>query len=892
MIIDFHIDYSTFFGEQVAIRLKKKSSEEYVFFQTTDGKNWTLSLQLSENELIEYKYFIHTDDLKREEFGKFRLLQVPKNTAHISVKDQWRATDNTDNIFFSAAFADVIFKRPTSKNVTKSTKNKNNLVKFQLHSANLPTNYSFGIIGNQKFLGSWKQAIPLSSDNFPTWSAYFEVDTLGIDLEYKYVILEPETNEILAWEDGENRTRKFEFLSKNTSFLLLNDDYFRFPIGLGQWRGAGVAIPVFSLRSETSMGIGEFSDLKKMSDWAAATQMKVLQILPVNDTIATKTWTDSYPYAAISVFALHPLYVNIQAIGKIKDENTASLLAHKIKELNAQEKVDFEAVLDTKFYFFKILYEQEKETFFNDKNVLKFIAENGDWLPAYAAFCYLRDENKTANFNLWKEYSTFSKNVIDTICDKKFADFDKVALYYFIQYHAHTQLHEATAYARSKKVVLKGDLPIGIYRFSADAWVAPQLYNMAGQAGAPPDAYAEGGQNWGFPTYNWQVMAKDNFDWWQKRMCKLAEYFDALRIDHILGFFRIWEIPTEQVEGTLGLFNPRLPFLRQELAEAGLHGDLSRYTMPYIRSNHLDEIFGYYADFVRSEFLINYENGYFGIQEKISNQLKIRNLFTYDDKYKDLQFLEIPLMRLLGEVVLIPEPNSNGTAFNPRITVQTTRSYKELDYFKRTVIDRLYNDYFYTRHDEFWKNQAVRTLPALLNATNMLICGEDLGMIPKSVPSVMRDLNIISLEIQRMPKGNTAFGVPQNYPYMSVCSPSCHDMSTIRGWWEDDEATAQRFWNQNLLQTGKSPSHCTEGIVETIVQQHLNAPSMWAIFPIQDLVGIDANLRKKDARSEQINNPANPKHYWQFRMHVTIEQLLEEKNLIEKIKSMVTNSGR
>jgi 4-alpha-glucanotransferase len=891
MIAHFHIHYRTVFGEQIAIKTNKSGKEETLTFQTYDGANWNVSIPINENENFSYKYILQSPQGNVEEYGKYRQLDLSKSTAQIFVQDQWRATSNENNIFLSAAFSDVILKREKSIAAKKDTKIKGNCLIFNLQAPSIPKHLSCGIIGDGDFLGNWAIPVRLDSDDFPHWKTSFDIPSTLLQFTYKYVLLN-EKNQIVVWEEGENRTCSFAFSSEKGNTLVRSDDGFRLSSSQGRWRGAGVAIPVFSLRSEKSLGIGEFTDLKPMADWAAATGLKVVQILPVNDTIATKTWLDSYPYAAISVFALHPLYVNIQSIAKLKDKTDEKRLNEAILKLNALETVDFEAVLEYKFSFFKILFQQEKKEFFKDKDVQKFLNDNTDWLKSYAAFCYLRDVNATCNFNDWKKHNVFSQTVIEEICNENAKHFDEVALYYFIQYHAHKQLLETTNYARSKEVVLKGDLPIGIYRHSADAWVAPHLYNMNGQAGAPPDAYAEGGQNWGFPTYNWEIMAKDDFAWWKGRMSKLAEYFDALRIDHILGFFRIWQIPIEQVEGTLGLFNPRLPYGRDELASEGIYGNLDRYTKPYIRGYHLGEIFGNEADFVRNEFLNDLGHQYFGLKENVNTQQKIKQLFLENKKYSDKKHLEKALMRLLGEVLLIEEPGSNGNAFNPRITINTTRSYKELEGYQRSMIDRLYGDYFFTRHDEYWKQQAFWKLPALLNATNMLICAEDLGMIPNSVPGVMKDLNIITLEIQRMPKGATSFGETEHYPYMTVCSPSCHDMSTVRGWWEGDHRTAQNFWNSSMKQYGEAPKTCTPGIVEHINQQHLASQSVLAIFPIQDFLGMDAKLRRVDAKAEQINEPSNPQHYWRFRFHIPLEKLLEEKELNEKIKNMVAASGR
>jgi 4-alpha-glucanotransferase len=890
MIANFHIHYQTIMGQRVNILIRRNQTESILHCQTFDGAHWFATLTLGEKEQIEYKYQVESPEEILEEWGAFRQTNILPQGEQLILQDTWRAQSDESNAYFSAAFADVIFKRNASAKKEKKQSAKGNTVTFQLHAAAIPAHLKFCILGDCEVLGFWQKPIVMSDSHFPYWQASINVDGLELQTEYKFALYDEAQESIIAWENGDNRKAYFSFPTAEGNVICRTDEGFRYPFG--RWRGAGVAIPVFSLRSHRGLGIGEYTDLPLLIDWAVATGLKMVQTLPVNDTIATQSWLDSYPYAAISVFGLHPLYVNIQSIAPLKDKALQQKLTAAINTLNHLETVDFEAVLEHKTLFFKALYQQEKQAFWKDKAVTTFVEKNQHWLKPYAAFCYLRDKNGTSNFNLWKSHATFSEATLTEICNPKAKHFDEVALYYFIQFHADKQLFEATTYARSKGVILKGDLPIGIYRYSCDAWVAPQLYNMDGQAGAPPDDFAVAGQNWGFPTYNWEVMAADNFAWWQQRMTKLSEYFDALRIDHILGFFRIWQIPTNQVEGTLGLFNPRLPYTLEDLAKAGLQGHLERFTKPYIRQHFLAARFGENADWVRQEFLTETSQGVFELKEFCDNQLKIKELFQQNKKYTAKKEVEKALYRLVSEVLLIEEPGSNGTAFNPRITLSTTQSFQELDHASQAAMSYLYNDYFFVRHDDFWRKQAYLKLPALLKATNMLICGEDLGMIPNSVPGVMKALNIIALEIQRMPRGATEFGDPSGYPYMSVCSPSCHDMSTVRGWWESDSNMAQRFYQNNLQWYGAAPQDCKTEIVESIVYQHLTSPSMWAVFPIQDLVGMDASLRRPNAAAEQINNPADSQHYWRFRFHRAIEDLLKEKYLSEKIKGMVQQSGR
>ncbi|MBC7885514.1 MAG: 4-alpha-glucanotransferase, partial [Saprospiraceae bacterium] len=268
---------------------------------------------------------------------------------------------------------------------------------------------------------------------------------------------------------------------------------------------------------------------------------------------------------------------------------------------------------------------------------------------------------------------------------------------------------------------------------------------------------------------------------------------------------------------------------------------------------------------------------------------EISKFILQNKKYKKY---ELNLFKLVSDVLLIAEPDSAGKLFNPRITLSRTSSYSHLDNITKTKFDTLYNDYFFKRHDEYWKEQAQWKLPAILDASDMLICGEDLGMIPGVVPGVMRDMNIISLEIQRMPKGNSKFGQVGSYPYFSVCSPSCHDMSTIRGWWESDHENAKEFYYNYLHWKGLTPMDCTTGIVQAVIEDHLASPSMLAIFPIQDLVGMDESLRKTDPNSEQINEPSNTKHYWRYRFHLNIEDMIQHEALNERIRSLLIKYGR
>lgn len=891
MIVSFYLHYKVEVGNYLGIQYLSDKGEDEIIMQSPDGENWIGILELSVLKSIQYKYFLASErGVILQEFGNFRRLIIPTGRRRLFVIDNWRVRNAESHVFYKNAFSKAIFSRKNK--ILNKTKDKvtpiekTNTVVFTISVPDAPYGRKIGICGSSPSLGEWKSALLMQEILPSMYVIEIPVDTLSVSWEYKYVIMGEEDGSIYQWESGDNRVFNFTFPDFKNNSAIRHDEIIRFD---GErWRGAGVAMPVFSLRTHKSFGIGEFTDLNVLTDWVAKIGMNLIQVLPVNDTIATKTWVDSYPYAAISVFALHPLYINIEQISKFKRATDQKAYEEDRKKLNELTEIDFESVLEKKFYYFRILWEQLKESFKSDSSFQEFFHANKEWLLSYASFCYLRDKNGTPDFNQWERYKVFDRAEIEVLYGSDAEAANEMNFYMFLQYHADRQLKGARDYARSNGIALKGDLPIGIYRHSADAWVEPQLFNMDEQAGAPPDDYSVLGQNWGFPTYNWEEMAKDNFSWWRRRMQKLEEYFDALRIDHILGFFRIWAIPLNQIYGTMGLFNPRKPFSREELARSGFRGNLDRYTKPFITEEMLAHDFGEDAETVKQIFFNYNAHGRFQFKDQFPDQ---RSLLKYIEENQYENWKD-KLLMLMTEIIFIEEEGVRDSVFNPRITVSATRSFEEMGDYEKSMVHYLYNDYYFNRHNDFWKEQAYWKLPALIDASNMLICGEDLGMIPRSVPEVMKNLNILSLEIQRMPKSGGRFGHVPSYPYFSVCSPSCHDMSTIRGWWESDYEMAKDFYYHYLRAAGEAPRECTPEIVQAVIEDHLASPSMLAIFPIQDLLGMDAVKRRKIATEEQINDPSNPRHYWRYRFHFPIEELVAYGKFNKKIRELVAKHRR
>ncbi|HEY8967447.1 MAG TPA: 4-alpha-glucanotransferase, partial [Puia sp.] len=509
------------------------------------------------------------------------------------------------------------------------------------------------------------------------------------------------------------------------------------------------------------------------------------------------------------------------------------------------------------------------------------------------AFCYLRDKNGTPDFSKWKMHSRYDKAAIEQYVSKGSRHYSAIALQYFIQYHLHLQLREAADYAHDNGLIMKGDIPIGIYRYSCDAWMEPRLYHMDQQAGAPPDNFAVKGQNWGFPTYNWVEMEKDGFAWWKRRFEQMSNYFDGFRIDHILGFFRIWSIPMHAVQGILGHFVPAIPVYQVEFSERNIWFDHERLTRPFINDAVLWEIFGNDSEYVKTHFLEARGNGFYAMREEFDTQRKVECYFNQKERSDESESIREGLYDLISNVILLDVEGSEGQQFHFRIAMEHTSSFRYLEWHTQQQLRDLYVNYFFNRQDNFWEKEAMHKLPALKRATNMLVFGEDLGMVPRCVPNVMRQLGILSLEIQRMPKNPAReFFHPSEAPYLSVVTPSTHDMSTIRGWWEEDRGMIQRFFNQELGQWGEAPYFCEAWVNRAIVLQHLHSPAQWSIFQLQDILGMSEQFRRENPHDERINVPANPRHYWRYRVHLTMEELIREKEFNEELKEYVIHSGR
>ncbi|KAJ9547973.1 hypothetical protein OSB04_020516, partial [Centaurea solstitialis] len=753
-------------------------------FHEGDELIWGGSLGVPVGFQCEYNYYVVDDERNviRWEVGSKRKLVLPvgiENGKVVELHDLW--LNGSDSLPSKSAFKDVIFRKSSKLAIEKplgSIQNKLDhedsvVVQFKICCPNVADGTSIYVIGSSEELGRWKvqDGLKLNYVGESIWEGDCELP----------------------------------------------------------WRGAGVAIPMFSVRSEDDVGVGEFLDLKLVVDWAVDSGFHLLQLLPINDTSLS---------LGICIAPTIP-----QAPGTFG----------------------------------------------------KYTDDVNEWLNPYAAFCFLRDFFETSDHSQWGTFSQFSKEKLEKLVSKDSFHYDIICFHYYIQYHLHLQLSEAAAYAKEKGVVLKGDLPIGVDRNSVDCWVNPNLFRMNTSTGAPPDYFDKNGQNWGFPTYNWEEMSKDNYAWWRARLSQMANYFTAYRIDHILGFFRIWELPEHAMTGLVGKFRPSIPLSQEELEKEGIW-DFDRLSKPYILQEFLQEKFGPSWIVVASHFMNEFQKSRYEFKDDCNTEKKIaaklKSLVEKSLLSESEEKLRRDLFDLLQNIVLIRDPE-DPKSFYPRFNLEDTSSFRDLDEHSKNIFRRLYYDYYFQRQESLWRQNAMKTLPALLNSSDMLACGEDLGLIPSCVHPVMQELGLIGLRIQRMPsEADLDFGIPSQYGYMTVCAPSCHDCSTLRAWWEEDEERRRLFFKTMVGVDSLPPKQCVPEIAYFVLRQHVEAPSMWAIFPLQDLLALKEEYTTRPATEETINDPTNPKHYWRFRVHVTMETLLKDTELTTSIKGLVSASAR
>ena len=884
MKLYFKINFRTKMGEKIQILVTEEGSENKIYpLNYTDNGNWNGEVDYFAKSIsYQYQLVDNAGKILDEELNLHHL-NFSHHYKEFVIFDVWNKKNFPENYLNNK----ILKNKLSGFKAEKISVLKKHTHLFRLEAPIYQPNWRIVLLGNNDVLGNWEylKTVPMNQTDFGIWEVALTLPTDRL-IEYKYGLMNTDSGQVFDIENGDNR---WALPNAETNVLQIKTDHFFKFKSFEMYHAAGVAVPVFALRTENSFGVGEFSDLKILADWAKKTNLSVLQILPINDTTANYSWTDSYPYAAISVYALHPQYLSIENLDFSLPKDLVKEFETKKTALNALELIDYEQMISEKWKFVKVIFETNKEKIYKDRNFKKFIKDNEEWLLPYSAFCVQRDKYKTPNFNDWKTHKKYIAGKIAPFFTAKSKDYDTTMLHAWVQYQLHLQLTTAIDYTHQLGISVKGDLPIGIYRYSVEAWTEPELFGMDFQAGAPPDQFTDLGQNWEFPTYNWEAMKEDGYRWWKNRFKALEQYFDAMRIDHILGFFRIWRMPMSATQGILGYFYPAVPVTIEEFQARKIPFNVDRYCKPFINDQILAEFFGNEKDAIHNQFMNNHFDGTYSFKDEFDTQRKLADYF----KTNPHDWAEEKLISLCANVLFLPEEAENGeTVLHPRFNIGKTKSYQYLPDWERNALTNLYNDYFFQRQDGLWAQKAMEKLPVILNSTDMLICGEDLGLVPDCVPEIMNQLAITALKVQRMPSENISWYNPKNAGYLNVVTASSHDSSTLRQWWHEDRNLSQRYFNQQLGQSGTAPWNLEPQLAEIIMKQHLYNDSMLAIFPIQEFLATDDELSNPNMENERINNPAVFPHYWRYRMHLNIENLLTKDDFNNKIASWVKDSNR
>jgi len=870
MKLKFSIQYGTQWGESLHVVVSYLSIDgtrktANLLMLTDDGTLWTLetsAVESRQHPIASFSYYYQVEDevgrvIRREWTMIPRTYHFDTSKSYV-LSDLWRDIPIQYHLYSSAY--------TTTRGVSCDKQVQPHRVPlyrktiiFRVSAPQLLKGQSLAIVGSHPALGDWNVARYLRMEYIgqSDWMLSVNVDAVLLPLEYKYVVIDDASNTLVTWEEGDNRTTDGLLPPDVTAVpdgtvLVAYGENLR--IKEKTWRVAGVVVPVFSLRSDSSYGVGDFGDLRQMVDWAVSTGMKVIQILPVNDTTTSHGWSDSYPYNIISAFALHPHYLDLEAFGSLKSKQKMTAYHRQRRELNALGYSDYEAVDRVKSAFINDLFEERGKQTLESKEFKAWYADNKYWLEPYAL------------------YLSGSAGEI-----------------YFTQYHLHLQLKAAADYARSKGIVLKGDIPIGVNFNSVETKTHPALFNLDAQTGAPPDAFSQNGQNWGFPTYNWSAVAIG--DWWHRRLEWMSQYFDAFRIDHVLGFFRVWEVPVDAIFGILGHFSPALPLTVSEIEYFGLPFRKDFMTRPFINDRVIERLFGIHAQFVKENFLIPRSYGLYDLKAEYNTQRKVRDHFEGRGDENSL-WIRDGLYRLISGVLFLEDPRQPNM-YHPRIGVYNEPVFDALTNEEKDAFMRLYNNFFYQRHNFFWGSEATRRLTDVFGQTRMLCCAEDLGMLPDCVSPVLDSLRILTLEIQSMPKqSGFEFTHLEGNPYRSVATFSTHDMAPLRLWWEESPERTQRYYVTMLQKQGRAPEHLPAHLAEEIIARHLYCPSMMCMLSLQDWLAMDGGLRSKHPREERINVPSDPYNRWKYRMHLSIDDLLRADKYNNKVRTMITRSHR
>ena len=617
-----------------------------------------------------------------------------------------------------------------------------------------------------------------------------------------------------------------------------------------------MAVPVFSLRTRRSCGVGEFADLVAMGRWCVSVGLEIIQILPVNDTGA-----DNSPYSLMSAFALHPLYLRLDELTDapdIRQQIDAFRTTH-----NQTSHFCYPEVLAFKMAVLRTVYARHQQAIWADERLRRWIHDS-PWVRTYAVFCALKHTYGQKPWQDWPAWQEPTEAEIDAYFEAQSVE---TYFYAWTQWHLAHQLRQAAVALDTMGVALKGDLPALMPQDSADVWAHRPYFDLSVAAGAPPDMFSPLGQNWGFPVYVWEAHRRDGFRWWRARLVQAAQFFHAIRLDHVLGFFRIWQISLSEFSGLLGYFAPSRLLSHSDLAARFDAGRIRFLSIPHIPWHALQRELPHAAERVCTRYLdpLPGERLY-NIKPELDNE---RVLAALPESAPVRAFLTT----CHRDRALMPLAEDT---FAPAWYFYTSAAFALLSAAEKQYVQ----DLVAVRGQEseiIWEAQGRDLLEMITHATDMFVCAEDLGVVPACVPRTLHTLGILSLRIERWTRRYDKEGAPYidptQYPRLSVCTPSVHDTSPLRAWWEEpgwDKAAYARLLGLNE----PLPAELTPWLCQRIIKRQLTANALLCVFQIQDLFALSEDLCTGKPQDERINVPGTISlTNWSYRMPAYIEDL-------------------
>lgn len=599
-------------------------------------------------------------------------------------------------------------------------------------------------------------------------------------------------------------------------------------------RLAGVAIPLFSLRRQGDAGCGDFAALEAFAPVAERMGMRIIQLLPLEDTTLYGDSRDSYPYRPLASTVLNPIYIAVDQLPPLKDQQLEQELRAEAERLSAQKTFDYTAVwqLKRRWLWASYMEQVDASRYFTDmiNRYARLTLRNAPFksTPIWHYWVCERmilDLFPDLDREEWDFWDAMER-VEELETENKALVVRTGNFYAYCYMVAQRQMRRAVTAIRQHGLALMGDLPVGVDPHAADTLAYPTLFESRLSCGAPPDYFSPDGQNWGILTRR-RISKK----LWQERFGYLERFYDYLRVDHVLGFFRMWSIPRDGRSGMLGYFVPSHRYSEERIAKLGL------------------------SETLRPEWIAPID--------KPATTQEVLWVACIDGGYV------------------------------PRYDVASAEPFATLSPDLQERLRVVCKEYYYSANEELWRKRGLERLSFMQKLTSIHLCAEDLGMVPQCVYPVLEELGILKLYVERMPKSaGIEFEAAPYFSEDSVATTSTHDCAPLRLWWAEDAARSRRYYDYFLTDYGVPyDTTLTPELAEIIVRRHLESSSRLCILPLQDWLALSSeHCATVDPHSEQINDPSNPHYVWSYRMPIGVEQLPDD--WIRLLRQMISETHR